>query len=125
MVEAHWVQSVEDANPDWPPRQVVFCDLVAPDLKARLDVYQALPSVAGIRQIIGRAPSEDAVTGTSGLLDNPAFVAGLQNVGRRGLSLDLQLIPELMERTASLLAGAPGTPVALCHAKRQRRQWLP
>jgi predicted TIM-barrel fold metal-dependent hydrolase len=69
-----------------------------------------------VRQIVGRAPGEDALTGTNTLLDNPAFVAGLQNAGRRGLSFDLQLIPELMEKTANLLALAPDTAVALCHA---------
>ncbi len=116
LAEARWVQSVADANPDWPMRQVVFLDLTVPDLDARLDVFQALPSVVGVRQIVGRAPGEDAVTGTNTLLDNPAFVAGLQNVGRRGLSFDLQLIPELIEKSTNLLEQAPDTSVALCHA---------
>jgi predicted TIM-barrel fold metal-dependent hydrolase len=116
MAEARWVQSVADANPDWPLKQVVFVDLTADDLDAQLDAFQTLPSVIGTRQIVGRAPGEDAVTGTNTLLDNAAFVAGLQNAGRRGLSFDLQLIPELMERTANLLAQASDTAVALCHA---------
>lgn len=116
MAEARWVQSVADANSDWALKQVVFVDLTASDLDAQLDSIQSLPSVAGVRQIVGRAPGEDALTGTNTLLDNPAFVAGLQNAGRRGLSFDLQLIPELMEKTANLLALAPDTAVALCHA---------
>ena len=116
MDEARWVQSVADANPDWPLKQVVFVDLTAPDLDAQLDAFQALPSVVGVRQIVGRAPGEDAVTGTNTLLDNPDFVTGLQNAGRRGLSFDLQLIPELMGKTADLLARASDTAVALCHA---------
>jgi predicted TIM-barrel fold metal-dependent hydrolase len=116
MAEARWVQSVADANPDWQLKQVVFCDLTAPDLDAQLDAFRTLPSVAGVRQIVGRAPGEDAVTGTNSLLSNPAFVAGLQNAGQRGLSFDLQLIPELMEKTAKLLAQAPETCIALCHA---------
>ncbi|EBA02440.1 hypothetical protein RB2150_09114 [Rhodobacterales bacterium HTCC2150] len=116
MDEARWVQSVANANPDWPLKQVVFVDLTAPDLDAQLDAFQALPSVVGVRQIVGRAPGEDAVTGTNTLLDNPDFVTGLQNAGRRGLSFDLQLIPELMGKTADLLARASDTAVALCHA---------
>ena len=116
MAEARWVQSVADTTPDWPLRQVVFVDLTALDLDAQLDAFQALPSVVGVRQIVGRAPGEDAVTGTNTLLDNPAFVTGLQNAGERGLIFDLQLIPELMGKTANLLAQAPNTPVALCHA---------
>ncbi|SMP16099.1 amidohydrolase family protein [Shimia sagamensis] len=116
LAEAKWVQSVADATPDWPMKQVVFCDLTAPDLEAQLDVFQKLPSVCGVRQIIGRAPGEDAVSGTNDLLDNPAFLAGLKLAGARGLSFDLQLIPELMAKTAAVLEQAPEVPVALCHA---------
>lgn len=114
--EAVWVQAAAEANPDWPLVQVVFCDLTAPDLNSQLDRFQTLNSLRGVRQIVGRAPGEDAQTGTNALLDDPAFLAGLQEVGRRGLSFDLQLIPELMEKTAHLLEKAPATNVALCHA---------
>ncbi|WP_282153298.1 amidohydrolase family protein [Ruegeria atlantica] len=114
--EARWVQSAADANPDWSMAQVVFCDLTSDDLSAQLDVFQALPTVRGVRQIVGRAPGEDAQTGTNSLLDNPQFLDGLQEAGRRGLSFDLQLVPELIEKTARILAQTPGTRVALCHA---------
>ncbi|WP_370227868.1 amidohydrolase [Cognatishimia sp.] len=116
MAEAKWVQSVADATPDWPMAQVVFCDLTSSDLSDQLDAYQQLSTVKGVRQIIGRAPGEDAVTGTNDLLDDPAFLMGLKEAGARGLSFDLQLIPELMEKTAAVIAQAPATPVALCHA---------
>lgn len=116
MVEARWVQAVSDANPDWPMTQVVFCDLTADGLGDRLDAFQALPTVRGVRQIVGRALDEDAATGTNALLDDTRFVDGLREVGGRGLSFDLQLIPELMERTARILERAPETRVALCHA---------
>lgn len=114
--EAEWVQTVADANPDWPLAQVVFCDLTSDNLAAQLDRFLTLPTVRGVRQIVGRAPGEDAVTGTNTLLDDPRFVAGLREAGRRGLSFDLQLIPELMGKTARVLAQAPETRVALCHA---------
>lgn len=114
--EARWVQSVADTNADWPMMQVVFCDLTSNDLSAQLDAFQTLPTVRGVRQIIGRAPEEDAQTDTNTLLDDPGFLAGLQEAGRRGLSFDLQLIPKLMEKTARVLAQAPDTRIALCHA---------
>ena len=116
LAEAQWVQAVADANPDWPMAQVVFCDLTSPNLGTQLDAFRALPTVRGVRQIVGRAPGEDAVTGTNDLLDDPRFVEGLREAGRRGLSFDLQLIPELMDKTASILERAPDTKVALCHA---------
>ena len=116
MAEARWVQSVAESQPDWQMAQVVFCDLTAPDLEIRLDDIQKLSTVRGVRQIVGRAPEEDSVTGTNDLLDNPAFVAGLKEAGARGLSFDLQLIPELMEKTARVLEQASDTKIALCHA---------
>ena len=114
--EAAWVQSVADNNPDWPMAQVVFCDLTADDLAARLDQFQSLPTVRGVRQIVGRAPGEDAITGTNDLLDDPRFLQGLRAAAERGLSFDLQLIPELMEKTARVLRQVPELKVALCHA---------
>ena len=116
LAEAKWVQSVADAHPSWPLAQVVFCDLTADDLAGYLDAVQALPTVRGVRQIVGRAPGEDTVTGTNALLDNPRFSAGLREAGRRGLSFDLQLIPELMDKSAKVLAETPEIRVALCHA---------
>ncbi len=114
--EALWVQSVADQHPDWPLAQVAFCDLTANDLEYQLDRFQSLPSVRGVRQIVGRAPGEDAKTGTNQLLQNPDFRAGLKVLGERGLSFDLQLLPELMEQTAEVLSQTPKTSVALCHA---------
>lgn len=116
LEEAKWVQAVADGNPDWPMAQVVFCDLTAPDLGAKLDAYQTLSTVRGVRQIVGRAPGEDAVTGTNDLLDDPRFAAGLKEAGHRGLSFDLQLIPDLYDGMARVLDHAPDVPVALCHA---------
>ena len=116
FAEANWVHHLAEATPDWPMRQVVFCDLTSDRLHEELDRYQALPSVRGVRQIVGRAPGEDAVTGTNDLLDDPKFVAGLREAGRRGLSFDLQLIPELYDAMGEILSEVPGTRVALCHA---------
>ncbi|WP_209507355.1 MULTISPECIES: amidohydrolase family protein [unclassified Ruegeria] len=114
--EARWVQAVADTNPDWPMAQVVFCDLTSADLPAQLDTFQALPTVRGVRQIVGRAPGEDAQTGTNSLLDDPRFLDGLKEAGRRDLSFDLQHIPELIGKTTRILAQASNTRVALCHA---------
>lgn len=114
--EAQWVQTVADQNRDWPLVQVAFCDLTSGDLMIQLDRLQTLPSVRGVRQIVGRSPGEDAETGTNTLLANPKFLAGLRELGERGLSFDLQLLPELMEQTALVLKQVPNTQVALCHA---------
>lgn len=116
LAEARWVQSIAQDNPDWPLVQVAFCDLTAEDRDAQLDALATLSSLRGVRQIVGRAPQEDRQTGTNSLLDNPAFLVGLHRLADRGLSFDLQLIPELMPATGALLAQVPQLPVVLCHA---------
>ena len=116
LAEALWVDQVAHANPNWPMVQVAFCDLTAPDREVQLDQFQALPSVVGVRQIIGRSPEEDAKNGTNALIANPKFKAGLQSLASRNLSFDLQLIPELMEPMGKVLAQVPDLKVVLCHA---------
>jgi predicted TIM-barrel fold metal-dependent hydrolase len=116
LAEAQWIQSVADATPNWPMVQVAFCDLTSPDLSAQLDRFQTLPTLRGVRQIVGRAPGEDAQTGTNALLADPRFADGLRQVGERGLSFDLQLIPDLYDDMARVLDHAPDTAIALCHA---------
>ena len=114
--EANWVQDVADAHPEWPMRQVVYCDLTRPDLTEQLDQFQTLPTVKGVRQIVGRAPGEDAQTGTNEIIRAQAFLDGMRALGARGLSFDLQLIPELMPAMGDVLQDAPETKVVLCHA---------
>ena len=116
VAEAKWIQQVADNNPDWPMGQVVFCDLTAKDLNEQLDIFQDLPTLRGVRQIVGRAPEEDAQTGTNSLLSDIRFAHGLNEVAQRGLSFDIQLIPELYEGMARTLDMAPDVKISLCHA---------
>ena len=60
MKEAHWVDSVASRSLDWSMMQVVYCDLTEKQMPANLDLFQKLPSVAGIRQILSRAPGAEA-----------------------------------------------------------------
>jgi len=116
LKEALWVHSVSEENPDWPMAQVAFCDLTAPNLESDIENYLKIPTVRGVRQIIGRAPGEDSKTGTNELLQSDAFRDGLKTISSKGLSFDLQLIPELMPAACEILQDFPNTKVALCHA---------
>ncbi len=116
LAEARWVDQVAHANPDWPMVQVAFCDLTASDRENQLDQFQALKSVVGMRQIVGRSPEEDTKNGTNALIADPEFKAGLHSLASRGLSFDLQLIPELMKPMGKVLEQVPDLQVALCHA---------
>ncbi len=116
LAEARWVDQVALANPEWPMVQVAFCDLTASDRENQLDQFQALKSVVGMRQIVGRSPEEDTKNGTNALIADPEFKAGLHSLASRGLSFDLQLIPELMKPMGKVLEQVPDLQAALCHA---------
>ncbi len=115
MEEARWVQSIAVGNPMWPAAQVAFCDLASESTEADLVSLSELPTVRGIRQIVGRSAKEDSATGTNRLLEDPNFEKGLRMAAGFGLSFDLQLIPELMHRSAELFGRIGDLPVALCH----------
>ena len=116
LEEAQWVNTVATAAPEWPMKQVVFCDLTATDLSEQLDAFQKLSSVVGVRQILGRSAAEDAKTGTNALISDPRFLDGLREVAGRGLRFDLQLTPPLIDAAGELFAKVPDLPIALCHA---------
>jgi len=116
LEEAKWVDKIAKQNQSWPMVQVAFCDLSLDDCEHQLDELQKLSSVVGVRQIIGRSPLEDTISGTNTLLESDAFKAGLQSVSDRGLSFDLQIIPELSEQCAAVFSQFQDLKVILCHA---------
>ena len=116
LEEAKWVDTIAKQNPSWPIVQVAFCDLSLDDCEHQLDELQKLSSVVGVRQIIGRSPLEDTISGTNTLLESDEFKAGLQSISDRGLSFDLQIIPELSEQCAAVFSQFQDLKVILCHA---------
>ena len=98
-----------------PSAIVAFTDLTDPELPASLQAQLGYARVRGVRQIVGRSEAEDATTGSGLLLDDPAWLAGLETLRDAGLSFDLQLIPPQLPRAAEVLSRVPGLKVALCH----------
>ena len=116
LEEAKWVNKIVSENQSWPMAQVAFCDLSSDQREIHLDDLQKLSSVVGVRQIIGRSPAEDSNNKTNELLTSDNFMEGLQSISDRGLSFDLQIIPELSETCAAVFSQFPNLPVILCHA---------
>ena len=116
LEEAQWINSVVNENQSWPMVQVAFCDLSSDQRELHLDNLQKLSSVVGVRQIIGRSPAEDANSKTNELLTSDNFMQGLQSISDRGLTFDLQIIPELLKTCASVFSQFPNLQVILCHA---------
>ena len=116
LEEATWVNKIVNENQSWPMVQVAFCDLSSDQRETQLDELQKLSSVVGVRQIIGRSPAEDVNSRTNELLTSDNFMQGLQSISDRGLSFDLQIIPELLETCAAIFSQFPYLQVILCHA---------
>ena len=112
--ESEWLDKAAGTS-GLPTALVAFCDLAATDAQHVLDQQQAIGRVRGVRQIVGRSSAEDANTGSNSLLDNQAWIENLSSLRERGLSFDLQLIPQQVDKVAAILETIPDLRVALCH----------
>lgn len=113
--ETAWLQAISEANDGLPSVIVGFADLRRPDLDEVLAAHAATPAFRGVRQIIGRHPSEDEKPGAPALLDDPRFLCGLKLLERRKLTFDLQLTESQYRDALRLFRHAPDLKVALCH----------
>lgn len=112
--ETAWLQQTGD-DAGLPDAIVAFCELDHPEASTRLKTQLAHSRLRGVRQIIGRSDEEDAITGSGKLIDDPVWRKNLALLGELGLSFDLQLTAGQLPRVAEVLAGIPGTDIALCH----------
>ncbi len=109
--ETEWLQQ----QADFPHAAVGFVDLARADAAQQIEAQQQFSKLRGIRQIIGRHAEEDRKHGSAALLENPAWLAGLQQLQQRGLSFDLQMIPPQMPALLEVLRQVPELDIALCH----------
>lgn len=112
--ETAWLQTIADKH-GLPSAIVAYCDLDKPNAIDQLTQQQNFANVRGARQIVGRSREEDAVTGSGGLIDNVLWRKNLAELGRLGLSFDLQMIPQQAAALADVLATVPETQIAICH----------
>ena len=113
--ETQWLQSLADTAPGLPNAIVAFADLRRTDLDQHLALHRQSTHFRGIRQIIGRHPSEDKHSQSGALLKDPRFLRGLQRLEKQDLSFDLQLVASQYGEAVELLTRAPHLRVAICH----------
>jgi len=114
LLESRWLQEIAERD-GLPSAIVAYCDLAHPEVESRLQQQLQFSKLRGVRQIVGRSAEEDALTGSGNLLNDERWRAGLALLADKGLSFDLQLIPQQLQRSADVLATVPGLRVALCH----------
>jgi len=112
--ETEWLEVTAERD-GLPSAIIAYCDLTAADAQQVLDSHSRASRLRGVRQIVGRSESEDKVTGSGALLENPLWRDNLGSLRERGLSFDLQLIPPQLPKVAEVLESLPGLKVALCH----------
>ena len=110
-----WVDTVAAASPDWPMKQVVFCDLTAPDRRPSWTPFRSCQASSGSGKFWGAAPKKTQNRNEC-FNKQPQLLDGLRDVADRGLLVDLQLTSPLIEAAGELFAKVPHLPVALCHA---------
>lgn len=111
VAETAWLQ----AQAPCPTAIVAAADISSGNLGEALAQHRQYAKLRGVRQILGRHAEEDRKHGSDALLDNPAFISGLQRLADEGLSFDLQMIPPQMPRVIRALQRVPELRVALCH----------
>lgn len=114
--ETRWVQSIADEQ-GYPHAIVAFVDILAPDLRARLDALACHPNLRGVRM---RFFDPDQLSGggtfTSSLMSEPKWREGLALLSDYDLGFDLQAPPGLMAEAADLAAALPDIQLILTHA---------
>ncbi len=114
--ETQWLQSQADQSKEKLPSAIVaFADLCRGDIEDVLSLQFESPNVRGVRQIVGRHPTEDAASGTDTLIEDPRWRMGLRVLESTGASFDLQLVAGQYLRMVRMLETVPNLPVAICH----------
>ena len=115
--ETRWLQSVADSaeGGGMPAAIVAFCDLSEENAMEVISRHQQFRNLRGIRQIVGRSPEEDRLSGSDRLLDNPLWRENLSRLAERDLSFDLQLVPEQIPKAINVFSELSGLKIALCH----------
>ena len=114
--ETRWLQSIADEH-GYPHAIVAFVDLLAPDLRARLDALACHPNLRGVRmRFFDPEQLADGATSTSSLMSEPKWREGFALLRDYDLGFDLQAPAGLMADAADLAAALPDIQLILTHA---------
>ncbi|WP_022872968.1 amidohydrolase family protein [Nesterenkonia alba] len=114
VAETRWLEEVAQHS-GFPQAIVAYAPLESAALRQLLDDHAAAsPRLRGIRQMLNWEP-QDQIARRPGLLDDPAWEAGLDELARRELSFDLQVFPSQLQRAAEVVAAHPEVLFILNH----------
>lgn len=112
--ETAWLAALP-RPPGIAARFVAAAPLADPDLPGLLDAHAAYPMVAGIRETIRWHPNPAKRWTAPGIVDEPAWRAGLARLARYGWLLELLMNPHQAVEVAALARDMPGQVFVVNH----------
>lgn len=122
LPEARWVQELAATDPRIRGIVARAALTESPSVAADLDALAAIPLVKGVRDNIQGHPPGFAI--------QPSFIAGVREVGRRGMHFELCLTHHQLAETLQLARQCPDVPLVLDHCGKpgirdgEREPWL-
>jgi predicted TIM-barrel fold metal-dependent hydrolase len=115
VAETRWLAG-QHAATGLPSLIVGHVSFIQPDRDEVLAGHVSCPLMRGIRckPVVAQTPAQ-SVRGQSGTLQDPRFAAGLEALGRLGLSWDLRVPFWHLEEAAELVRQFPRVPVVVNH----------
>lgn len=96
-------------------RSIAYAPLAAPNAPAILAAQAAHPAVVGVRETIRWHPDPAKRWAEAGLVDQPAFRAGVAALARHHLVLELLMNPYQAAEVARLAQDFPGQTILINH----------
>lgn len=112
--ETRWLHHVGHRD-GFPHAYVAGVQLEKPDAAEVLDAHLEIAPIRGVRQMLDWDPRPGATVQPPTLLTDPAWRRGLGLLAGRGLSFELQVLPEQLEQATEIVAAHPQTLFVLNH----------
>ncbi|UNX54299.1 amidohydrolase family protein [Georgenia sp. TF02-10] len=112
--ETRWLAAVAHQH-GFPQAIVAGIQLERPDAADLLEQHLAAAPVRGVRQMLDWDPRPGATVQPPRLMEDPAWLHGLSLLAPRGLSFDLQVLPQQLAQAADVAARFPETAFVLNH----------
>ncbi|HEX8413503.1 MAG TPA: amidohydrolase family protein [Sphingomicrobium sp.] len=123
-VESHFQPAIEEtasieafaAEYGFPHAIVGSADLAGSKLEEELDLHQRSPLFRGLRVLVNHDPDPKVrATADPNVMSNPAWRNGFVELGRRGLSAEIMLMPRQLQDLRDLASACSDTPLIVGH----------
>lgn len=113
--ETRWLET-QDKSQGVAARYVVHVPLASPEAPALIEAQAAFDRTVGVRDILSWDPDPARrFAARDGIMDEPAWRAGLASLGAHQLAFDLMVFPRQLADAARLAAAFPGQQFVLNH----------